>query len=542
MAYLLGLLTTLVEMIADFLGLSYAVTAAGMAAILALLAYFAIYTPKGRGLLKWLFINTVTDTLEASAYTIGNLTGAANGVVRTLIDAFNGPGKGIVAELTGPMAMAAEAAVKAVSSHLTAAHNVKPADWQKNANDAMRDAFSFGLASYGASAAFEALFPEKLNALNGIGPMLATMAGFEEVTTAWLRPHLDAAIARPARYEANARTRSAQLVEMAALNLYARGIITEADARQYLAYAGYPREQIDAQLAGAFRPMSPFVLAASLSDGSVDDATIRRTLTYSGFRREDQDLVIQAFHERLQQPYRQAALGALKTARERGVITDAEFQDGLNSLHVPDEVKGFINVEVGYRQLVQLTDLYRKGLDSAAEYKLIPISEYEPQLEAIGIDKADADAHTAIITNKVMGKDALAEERLLDAAARQARAIKTRAAEAHYIAGQMDDAAFLATLVASGWPGPTAAVILSAVKARKQGQLEYVHGVWLTRQKAPDLKDRIAVIEGNRKKNALSDAAAIAALRALNIPLPNATALVNAWAAAAEKKQAAPPA
>ena len=65
------------------------------------------------------------------------------------------------------------------------------------------DAAGFGLSSFAVSAAFESIFPEKLNTLNSVGPMLATLAGFEEVTKAGISPMLYAFIGQPARYDAN---------------------------------------------------------------------------------------------------------------------------------------------------------------------------------------------------------------------------------------------------------------------------------------------------------------------------------------------------
>lgn len=536
-----AILIAILTAIADFLGISIGFAGVLLAAIAALFGYLAIFTPTGKGILRWLFINIIGDSLDAATYTVSNLAGAADTVVKTFVAAFAGPGGKIVADLTKPMGDASEAALKAVSAHLVGAGNITPPQWQDHATDAMRDAFAFGLASFGATAAFEALFPEKLNTLNGIGPMLATMAGFEEVTAAWLRPLLTAAVQRPATYDANNRTRPMQLVEQAALNLYSRGLITAAACKQFLAYAGHPDADITSLMAGAFRPMSPFVMAASLSDGSIDDATLHNTLTFGGYRASDADLVLHAFHLRMQQPYRQSALRAVKTAYQRGLITDADLTDAFKTLSIPTEVQGFIRLEMGYTKLVELSDLYRRGLDEAAQYHNEPLARYVTDLEAIGLSKADADAHYAIVAAKVQGKDALAAERAAEAAARTTLREKTQALMNQYMAGTQSVAAIVPALVALGYLPGNAAAIYAAWQARKQGHVRMVYGVVLKPPDAEVFRARADAIIETVKKNLTPVAIAIHQLTALGIPAGEAAALANlAYQTAQAKAKTAP--
>src|SRR5271166_3704759 len=506
-----------------------------------LAGFYVIFTKNGQVNFRYFLQNYIGAALNVASPIINDLTTTADSVVKAFVTAFQGPGQGIIGSLTKPMGDAAAAGFAAVSATLTATKNVAPADWQANANAAMRDAFAFGLASFGASAAFEALFPEKLNVLNGLGPMLATMAGFEEVSSSWLKPLLNASIATPAKYDAQNRTRPMQLDAQAALNLYSRGLITAAACHQFLGYAGHPDADIGHMMDGAFRPVQPFVLAASLSDGTIDEATIRQALTFAGYRPVDQDLLIHAFEQRVLQPYRQAALGAAKTAFERGLTTQTQFHDDLNTLGIPNDAQTFVMIETGYRKLVELADLYRRGLDEAAQYGLEPLANYVTDLEAIGLSAADADAHFAIVSSKVQGKALQTEQR---AEAAQARALlrqTTTALMAQYLDGTLPDGGVVLALVRLGYSAASSAAIYAAWQARKAGRQQLVYGVLLAPKAAQQLREQVAPVLENRAKNAINDAAALAVLKSLGIPLVNAQALVAKAGAVAEKKAATAP-
>lgn len=464
---------------------------------------------------------------------VGNMKAQAEGVSK-LIDLVGGE----ISDLTEPhfRALAAKAFAE-VAQTLTVTGAAQPADWKKNAAAAIGDAYSFGFKSWATTLGFEAVFPEKLNVLNGTAAMFAEMAGFAEVTKAWLGPNLKSAVGRLAEYDSNNRNRSVQLVSQVALNLYSRGLISQTACEQFLAYAGHPDKDIAALMAGAFHPLRPQVLAQSLSDGSISDAEIRDAMVYAGFRPADTDLMISAFHQRIQQPYRQSALRAVKTAFQRGLITQSELNDAFNTLSIPAEVQGFINLEMGYTKLVELADLYRRGLDEAATYGLEPLPSYVTDLEAIGLSKADADAHFAIISNKVRGKALEAAERADAAAARASLRQRTVALQAQYESGNIPDAGVVAALIALGYaPGP-AATIFAAWQARKQGRQRLIYGRLLAPIDANLLQEQVAPVLANRAKGLITDAVALAVLKSLGIPLVNAEALVAEAAARHAKKK-----
>ena len=96
------------------------------------------------------------------------------------------------------------------------------------AGQAISDAFALGMSSAAVTAAFEALLPERLNTLNGIGPMLATMAGFEDVSAAIREPLYRAAFGKSAEYKFNAQFTPNLPDAHTAAQWLARGIITVA--------------------------------------------------------------------------------------------------------------------------------------------------------------------------------------------------------------------------------------------------------------------------------------------------------------------------
>src|ERR1700681_1312219 len=118
--------------------------------------------------------DSAIPVLHALETTLGPLTAA-------FVAAFQQFGGPIARDIQGAIAPVIRTGLDTSAAGLTAHGESTPDNALQMASDALVDAFGFGISSAGVTAAFEALFPEKLNVLNGAGPMLAEMAGFAEV-------------------------------------------------------------------------------------------------------------------------------------------------------------------------------------------------------------------------------------------------------------------------------------------------------------------------------------------------------------------------
>ena len=109
--------------------------------------------------------------------------------------------------------------------------------------------------------------------------------------------------------------------------------------------------------------------------------------------------------------------------------------------------------------------------------------------------------------------------------------METQAAIASYRAGTLDEAALTAALVATGLDPAIAAAIVVVQTERRQGNVVFMYGQNLPRTAALLLKEKVAALEAQYKKQLVTDADATAALASANIPDANARALLAQWAA-----------
>jgi len=152
-----------------------------------------IFDPKGSQKVGNLVGNLVTGLFKIIDPVIADVEGALAPVAKSMLDSVNNNGGAIMAVFRDPAAAVAKSAFTDAEANLTAAGESTVANSVDQAAAALGNAFGFGLASHGVSAAFEALFPKALNSFNAFGPMLEKLAGFEEVAAAVREPLYEAA-------------------------------------------------------------------------------------------------------------------------------------------------------------------------------------------------------------------------------------------------------------------------------------------------------------------------------------------------------------
>jgi hypothetical protein len=96
----------------------------------------------------------------------------------------------------------------------------------------------------------------------------------------------------------------------------------------------------------------------------------------------------------------------------------------------------------------------------------------------------------------------------------------------------MTPAELLAALLAAGLDPVLAANAVTIQELRLRGAQQMLFGLVLPRAQAILLRERIAALEEQYKKQLVTDAETTAALAALGIPTENARALQAQWAAA----------
>lgn len=473
-------------------------------------------------------LDTAIPLLDALESTLEPLTTA-------FVTAFESYGGPIFKTIRSPVSALVREEIADATAGLTANGESTPDNAVRMAADAMSDAFGFGLASAGVAAAFEAVFPERLNVLDGLAPMLGKMGGFDEVAAAVRDPLYEAAFGQSLKYHFNSVFKPELPNESDAVEWHSRGLLTDDQLRVVFRYSGLKSEYEQPYVDAAYRPVSAFIMLRVLEAGIVDEAAVKDALKFNGYR--DADIAALLTYSKWSEvsTYRSQYLSSVITAAERGVVSFDEVDDALSSMQAPAGANYFVHLTIATRKLEQLADIYRKSVSEAYKYGLITDADYIPHLEAIGIAEADAAAHYAVDSIGKQGRALAAEEREAAAAAKRLEAAAVRAALAEYRIGTIDDAALLAALIAAGMDPALAGFAVAYAAARQQGTQVIVHGKLVDRASAQALREQVAAIEAQTKKKLLTADQALNELAMLEIPGPNRNALVAAWAAQAYK-------
>jgi hypothetical protein len=501
----------------------------GIAATLT--AFYLLFTPRGRSQMTWLIINLIGGALDAAVPLIEGVAGGLRSVEQAFVVAFRDHGGGIADDLKGPIAAFARSGFDVVSGSLAKKGLATPDKWRENAGDAMADAFGFGLASFGVTAAFEAAFPEKLNTLNGLGPMLATLAGFSEVTSAALRPLFYAAIAQPARYDSNSKFRSLLPDLMHAGVMYSRRQIDEATYGTLLAAAGLSPDYVAAMAAISYRPIQPRALATAIQDTAFPTDTMREILEDNALNPGHVQFFLDVLERNSTKGIRNSYISEALSAYAQGVVSDSEFDDILTSVEWSDTAKQLARSRALLQRRVTLATEVEAQMTALVASGGVTAEVGEQQLEAAGVQPWLATLKITLAETRASIsalKRAASEEHKLEITRQRNN---SRTAIAEYQAGTIDAVGLTAALALVGLDPTLIASIVAVQSALRAGRMRLVYGQLLSPADATLLVDRVGAIESQLKKQLIDIDHARAQLAGLNVDEKQAGALLAKWAA-----------
>ncbi len=497
---------------------------------LALLAW-RLFTPSGRDAHGWFFNNIVGGALKQAKPLLTELGPSLQSLVAAFTSAFTTTGPSITETVAKPLGVFAAASMGTIIGNLEGITESTADNAVAQAGQAISDAFALGMSSAAVTAAFEALLPERLNTLNGIGPMLATMAGFEDVSAAIREPLYRAAFGKSAEYKFNAQFTPNLPDAHTAAQWLARGIITVAQYNVLFVASGVKPAYSAALSMAAYRPLPPFLVSRAAEAGFISATDLNAVLTFAGFRPTDITILTTAYHALALLPYQNAYLSALERSVELGTDTPADLAQELTAMGVPDGAANWVQLTVAERKLQQLAELYRKSITESYLTGQITDAQYVPSLEAIGIDAADAQAHYAVDSIKKSGKILLSAARAAASLERRQQSAAMRTAVKLYRTGTYNAAELEAALLAAGIDPVVATYAVEYNVAALGGVLVFIYGLELTRPEALLLREQVTALGVQVHALLVSYADALAALAALGIPKANALALVADWTA-----------
>jgi len=208
---------------------------------------------------------------------------------------FQAGGPAIAKDLAGPLGDLAKSEFQGVQDNLSAIGRSTPENAVATAADAIKSAFGFGMSSAAVAALFEATFPEKLNVLNGVGPMLAKMAGFDEVVEQIRDPLYHNAFGKSAEYHYRSIFRPELPDEFDAVLWHGRGLLSDDQLKDIFKYSGLKLEYEDAFVQSGYRAVQPRALATAIQDTPFPRDEMRSLLKFNGYRPADIELMLHAF-------------------------------------------------------------------------------------------------------------------------------------------------------------------------------------------------------------------------------------------------------
>jgi hypothetical protein len=469
-------------------------------------------------------LNVTGDILVAATPVLTTIVGA-------FVSAFNTEGAPLAAQIKAPIAALAASTFNTSSANLIANGPSTPDNAIAQAAAAFSEAFGFGISSAAVTAAFEAAFPEKLNVLNGTGPMLAQMAGFEEVAKAVLEPLYKNAFGRSLEYQYRSTFKPEIPDEDDAVTWHSRGLLTDAQLQTIFGYSGLKPEYEAPFVASAYRAVQPRMFASLLADQVFPTAQVQSALQFAGLRPADITFLLSALEFNSTKDVRAQYLSALVRSVELGTDTPANLSAAMASMGYSSDAQNYVQLTVAERKLQQLAELYRKSISEGYAYGTISDGDYVPSLEAIGIGSADAEAHYAVDSIKKTGKELTAEARAAARLASQRTSAAVKAAIAEFRTGSLTSLELGAALVAAGLDPLIATYATTAQVARLSGPQVFIYGQELTREAAQSLRLKVSALGKQVTAGLTSVADALTLLADNGVPDNIAKELTAAWAA-----------
>lgn len=501
---------------------------------LSILAW-SLFTPKGRDSWGWFFNNFVAAAVKQATPLLEELAPTLQVILQGYANAFQKFGPAMRDSIAGPLGNLAQDNFAVATANLTLGGESTPDNAIDQAGQAFKQAYGFGMSSAAVTAAFEALFPEKLNVLNAAGPAFFEMAGFKEVATKVLDPLYENAFGQALKYYYKSQFKPELADEADAVQWHSRRLMSDADLREVFKYSGLKAKYEPAFVASAYRSVQPRAIVNLVQDVDFPLAEMKNLMEFAGLRDQDIALMLPLMQLNATKNVRQQYLSALKRSVELGTDTMPHLVQAMTDMKFSQDAQTWVQLEVTERKIQQLAELYRKSVSEAYKFGQITDQQYVPALEAIGIDQADAEAHYAIDSIAKSGKIAAAvlraEQRL--AAAQQSAAM--RAALAEYAIGTIDAVVLEASLLAAGVDPTIAGYAVNVAIAKRTGSQVLVYGLELPRHEALLLREKVAALKEQALKKLSQPPAWLATLASLGIPDANAQALVSEWEAQANK-------
>ena len=303
------------------------------AAVTAFVALLDIlFDPRGAQRVGNLLANLVSGASKVATPLVTALAPELQGTVAAFVAAFQNLGPELSGAVAGPVGALAASNYTAAEANLAAAGASTPDNAVAQAGAAFKQAFGFGIGASATAAAFESLFPEKLNVLNGAAPAIGGMAGFEEVTSEVLGPLYRNAFGRSLEYLYASQFKPEYPDEADAVTWNSRRLLQPGQLQTIFGVSGLKPEYEAAFVASAYRAVQPRALATFFQDTDVPVNAMKLALQFAGIRDQEIALMLPAFVWNATKNVRGEYISALVRSAELGTVSMQELTQELTTL------------------------------------------------------------------------------------------------------------------------------------------------------------------------------------------------------------------
>ena len=289
---------------------------------------YSVFTPAGQKKVQDFIFNVYTSFIANVAPLLNALGVTLRPAEEAIVSAIQTYGPALAADLNAPLTALAKTTLTATTAAVAALPASTPANALDAAAQAFAAAFGNGLSSAGVAALFEAIFPEKLNTLDGLAPMIAKMAGFDEVAAAVLKPLYENAFGKSLDYYYRSIFKAEYPDEGDAVAWHSRRLDVGWTLDEIFQNSGLKSKYEAAYIASAYRGLNPRTFASMFVDESIPVDQVTAASQFYGLRDADITFLLAALDRNSTKNVRQQYLAAAVRSTELGTMTTVDL-DGV---------------------------------------------------------------------------------------------------------------------------------------------------------------------------------------------------------------------
>jgi len=433
----------------------------------------------------------------------------------------------LVAPLQVPFREILQAGITDLLKSLADASKAHPNDPTQVALAGILSAHRLGQAAHGLAAAVEMhpLFHQL--GFSHMAAAVVDLSGFAPMSQAALRPHIEAAIARPLRWHTNAVYAPNIPSENALADHVRRRTLNLTDYDRWLSFHGYDEEHRDRYIETVWRDPTIRDLALALEDAKIDEGWLLRRVRTAGYDNEDADQITRGLLQRANKASRERLRASASGAYAEGTISGDEYETLLADVGLSADA---VRWERRAAELQRRRDAVK---DALATYRRqytsdqITRDDYELALDVLGVDPERRAAIVADADSTRAPRVQREEEAKLTAALSELRRELVPRYRALFFSGALSADEYQRTLEEAGIAPAVAAQAASLDAARIRSAAAETGSAVAERQLAALLRDRQELAVQQYRRGLLTDDQLAAALLAAQRPADQVDVVVE---------------